>query len=102
MNPYHLLGISEIAGDEEIRSAYLEAIKASPPERDAERFAELTRAYESIKDERARYLHILFNRDCPGESPIDVLVRWARVRGGAPRPLPADAMQDFLRKCHKK
>ena len=102
MNPFHLLGIRETAGNEEIRRAYIEAIKLYPPERDAARFAELTRAYESIKDERARYEYVLFNRDCPGDSPLDVLVRWARVRGNVPRPLSADAMKDFLRKCNKR
>lgn len=101
MNPFHLLGIKETDGDEEIRRAYLEAIKATPPERDAGSFAELTRAYESIKDERARYEYILFNKDCPGDSPLDALVRWARVRGRVPRPLPFDAMKDFLRKCSR-
>jgi len=102
MNPFHLLGIPEIADDEEIRHAYLDAIKAAPPERDADRFAKLTRAYESIKDERARYKYILLNKDCPGDSPLDALVQWARMRGGAPRPLPADAMKEFLRKCSKR
>jgi preprotein translocase subunit Sec63 len=102
MNPFHMLGVGENTGNEEIRRAYLDAIKAAPPERDAERFAELTRAYESIKDERARYEYILFNQDCPGDSPLDALVRWARVRGGVPRPLPSDAMKDFLRKCNKR
>lgn len=102
MNPFHLLGIKETAGDEEIRHAYLDAIKAAPPERDADRFAELTRAYESVRDERARNEYILLNRDSPGDSPLDTLVRWACVRGGVPRPLPLDAMKDFLRKCGKR
>jgi curved DNA-binding protein CbpA len=101
MNPFHVLGVGVEAGDAEIRRAYLDAIKAAPPERDPERFAELTRAYESIKDEKRRYAHILLNADCPGDSPLDALVRWSRVRGAVPRPLPADAMRDFLRKCNK-
>jgi DnaJ-class molecular chaperone len=102
MNPFHLLGVARTACDEEIRSAYLGAIKESPPERDARRFAELTRAYESIKDERSRFEYILFNRDCSGNSPLDSLVRRASARGDAPPPLPFDAMMDFLRKCNKK
>jgi curved DNA-binding protein CbpA len=99
MNPFHLLGVKKTAGDDEIRRAYLDAIKAAPPEQDPERFAELTRAYESIRTERARYEHLLFNRDCPGDSPLDALIRRARVRVGVPRPLPFDAMKDYLRKC---
>ena len=102
MNPFHLLGIKDTAGDEEIRRAYLEAIKAAPPERNTELFAELTRAYESIKDERSRHAYILFNRNCPGDSPLDTLVRWAHAGGCVPCPLSLDAMKEFLRKCNKR
>jgi curved DNA-binding protein CbpA len=100
MNPFHLLGVEETADDEEIRRTYLDAVKSCPPERDGERFAALTRAYDTVKDKRSRCEYILFNRECPGDSPLDALVQWARVRT-VPRPIPFEAMKDFLRKCGK-
>ena len=51
---YRLLGVGEDAGDEEIRRAYLDLVKQFPPEKHAERFKRITRAYEALKDKRAR------------------------------------------------
>ena len=98
MNPYTILGVGPSAGDHEIRRAYIEAIKQAPPDVDPERFAVLNRAYESIKDEKSRHKYALFNKECPGDSPLDALVRNARLQS-PPRPLPLDAMKEFLRKC---
>lgn len=100
MNPYRVLGVTREAGDKEIRQAYLEAIRQASPETDPQRFAALSCAYEKIKDERSRHRYTLFNEECPGDSPIDAIVRQARLQG-PPRPLPMDAMKEFLRKCSK-
>lgn len=51
---YRLLGVDETAGDKEIRRAYLDLVKKFPPEKHADQFKRITRAYEALKDKRAR------------------------------------------------
>ena len=52
--PYLVLGLSPSATQEEIRQRYLELIRTHPPSRDAERFQQISAAYEAVKDERTR------------------------------------------------
>ena len=74
-NPYRLLGVPPTADDETIRHAYLAAIRRCPPERDAGRFAALRTAYESVRDERRRLKHELFDAQMPTlEELFDALV----------------------------
>jgi curved DNA-binding protein CbpA len=47
---YQVLGVSLDAGDDEIRRRYLELVRRHPPDRDPERFAEIRRAYEELRD----------------------------------------------------
>lgn len=96
MNPYLVLGVPSEANDQTIRQAYLNAIKESPPETNPKRFQAVSQAYEKIKDQESRHRHILFNRDCPASSPLDVLARYASHRRRLD-PLPFDAMKEFLR-----
>jgi hypothetical protein len=100
MNPYVILGVSSEVGDAAIRNAYLESIKLATPEKDPRRFQQLTEAYEKIKDESQRYRHELFNKDTPGTSPLDVLVRRLHWQPAVP-PLTLDAMKELLRACSK-
>jgi len=51
---YRLLGVREGADDGEIRGAYLDLVKQFPPERYPDRFKQITRAYEALKDRRSR------------------------------------------------
>jgi len=51
---YRLLGVGEGADDGEIRSSYLDLVKKFPPERHPDRFKQITRAYEALKDKRSR------------------------------------------------
>ncbi len=64
-DPYKVLGIARGAGDAAVRAAYLTAVRISPPERDAERFAQLHRAYDAVSTHRARLAHDLFDRQPP-------------------------------------
>jgi curved DNA-binding protein CbpA len=98
MNPYRMLGVQSTAGDADIRRAYLDALKVASPDSDPERFAALNRAYECIKDEKQRFMYAIKNMECPGDSPLDALMRNSRLQG-TPRPLKLDAMKQFLRKC---
>jgi curved DNA-binding protein CbpA len=99
MNPYLVLDLQADADDPAIRQAYLKAIKESPPEADPKRFQAVSQAYEKIKDQEHRHLHILFDHDCPANSPLDVLPRYASHR--RLDPLPFDAMKEFLRSMSK-
>ncbi len=54
--PYETLGISETAGEEEIRKAYLALLRRHPPERDPEGFKTIRKAYAAIEDGAKRRL----------------------------------------------
>lgn len=100
MNPYLVLGVPRHSDDQGIRRAYLEAIKEATPETHPTRFQALVAAYEQIKDETSRHRHALFNRECPGDSPVDAFLRHVRT-APRPAPLPFEAMKEFLRLCSK-
>lgn len=63
MDPYSILGVARGAGEKDIKSAYRKLAKELHPDRNkdkpnaAERFSEITRAYDllSDKDKRARF-----------------------------------------------
>ncbi len=64
-DPYRLLGVDETANDETIRAAYLAAVRASPPERDRQRFEQVRAAFAAVASERQRLAHALFNTQVP-------------------------------------
>ena len=74
---YFKLGMSPEASDEEIRTRYIELVKCHTPEKDPQRFREITAAYEAVKDFRKR----LVARYLPPENHMDaeqVLTELAR------------------------
>ena len=64
-DPYLLLGVPADADDAAIRAAYLAALRACPPERDARRFEQIRTAYEAIATAKARLEHELFSTTAP-------------------------------------
>jgi curved DNA-binding protein CbpA len=60
LSSYFILGLELNATDEEIRKRYLELIKQYTPEKDPDRFQDITNAYEQIKTPRARIRGKLF------------------------------------------
>ena len=52
--PYEMLGIDETASIDEIRRAYLENVKLSPPEKDPQGFKAIRKAYGLLKDKAKR------------------------------------------------
>lgn len=81
-DPYRHLGLSEGAGDDEIRAAYLAAVRACPPERDRQRFEQVRAAYETIADEPRRLAHALFDAAAPtaGELVEALSAQWQPAR----------------------
>jgi DnaJ-class molecular chaperone len=60
MNPFTVLGLEETADDEAIRTAYLAALRLSPPDRDPEGFRRIRDAYEALRDKEHRLALRLF------------------------------------------
>jgi DnaJ-class molecular chaperone len=60
LTPYLVLGVPPDAADDQVRKRYLQLVRAHPPGKDPERFQEIARAYESVKDERARVRTTIF------------------------------------------
>ncbi len=84
--PYLVLGLSPSATGGEIRRRYLELVRAHRPGEDAERFQQITAAYEALKDDRARVRTALFGTAGYGdfEVVLDALVRARLERRRAP------------------
>lgn len=74
---YKMLGVEEGADDQTIRRAYLELVKKFSPERHPDQFKRITRAFEGVKDRRAR-------------------VRSKLMGTSAAYSLWSDALEDFL------
>jgi len=90
-SPYQILGVAEQASDAEIKLAYLEQIKACPPDRDQNRFQQIQTAYESIRDLDSRLQHALFTLP---EANFNALLDRAFKQESAFQAMPAD---DFLK-----
>jgi curved DNA-binding protein CbpA len=66
-NPYEVLGIPQSASSDEIRRAYLEGVRRSPPERDPEGFKAIRAAYGFLKEaEKRRSLDLNLFRQASG------------------------------------
>ena len=60
LTPYLIVDLSPDASDGEIRRQYLRLVREHPPGKDPKRFEGIARAYEAVKDERARVRSRLF------------------------------------------
>lgn len=92
-DPFYVLGVDPEAGDEEIRTAYLERVRAYPPDRAPEQFERIRDAYEALKDPRARVLHLLQSLD--PEIPFPSLLKESQKKRHLVGPDPwLDAMRE--------
>jgi curved DNA-binding protein CbpA len=53
-DPFTVLGVTEDAGDDQIKQRYLALVRAFPPDREPERFQAYRAAYEALRDQRKR------------------------------------------------
>lgn len=88
-DPYLILGLPPGTDDAAVRAAYLEGVRRYPPERDAERFAAVRRAYEALASERARLAHSLFDHEAPTR---DAILHRLAVQGTPRRPAAAQLL----------
>lgn len=66
------LNLNPSASDEAIRRRYLELVREFPPERAPQRFAEIRKAYDELRDPVERVRRRLFMEDRPED--LDVLM----------------------------
>ena len=77
-DPYEILGLAPDSDDEAIRRRYLELVRKYPPEHYPERFADVRKAYESLRDLNTRLRYRLFEAG-KGES-IEALIEEVQCR----------------------
>ena len=71
---YTILGVNETSTDDNIKQAYLDAVRNNPPDRDAVKFREIRTAYESIATHKDRLRYELFDTSTPDSIEIAELV----------------------------
>jgi len=98
MNPYGILNVSIHATDEEIRNAYLAAIRRNPPEANAEAFQAIVDASNSLKDERARLRHHL-GLGAPSALTVAQAVIQDQLYSANFAPPSESEFRSFLRSC---
>jgi preprotein translocase subunit Sec63 len=86
MDPTEVLGVSQDAGEEEIRTAYVRKVKEHPPDRSPEEFERIRDAYASLRDPRRRMRDTLVSVDpvAPLASIIELPARPRRFAGPQP------------------
>lgn len=94
LDPYHTLGISRSANDEEIRIAWSQRIRQYPPEQDPHRFKQIQQAFEILQNRHKRLEFDLFNTDAPER---DDLLDLALLQGEVEKP-----NAETLRQCLKR
>ena len=75
-DPWEILGVSKEAGDEEIRRAYLDRIKACPPSQDPDRAERIRGAFDLLRDPLRRAERSVLFAD--PEAPLASLLRGER------------------------
>ena len=62
-NPWTILGVDLNADDRQVRAAYLQKVKAFPPDRAPEQFERVRDAYEQLRDPRRRGRSMILSAD---------------------------------------
>jgi DnaJ-class molecular chaperone len=115
-DPYKVLGVKQDAGADEIKAAWRSLAKAVHPDHNrndptaTERFAEIGRAYETLKDpqKRGRYDQLLRMAEAKGQSPAQTILqqreaaREAAERARAARANAERIMEELARANARK
>jgi len=99
-DPYIILALDRKTTDEEVRKAYLEAIRICPPEKDAKMFQQIQSAYDAIKTHRQRLQRELFNYQLP--SPEDLIAQAASNSTMSPQRPSLANFQALLHRSTKE
>jgi len=84
-DPFAVLGIAPDADDEAVRAAWLRAVRAFPPERDAEAFERVRNAWDELRDPRRRAERLLHADPRASLAALaDALPRARRFAGPGP------------------
>ena len=71
-DPYAILGLEPGVSEADVRRRYLELVRQHPPDRAGDRFTEIHRAYEELRDPAVRLESQLFDLD-KGEGMAGIL-----------------------------
>jgi len=99
-DPYIILSLDRKTTDEEVRKAYLEAIRLYPPEKDTEVFQQIQIAYDDIKTHRLRLQRELFHYQLP--SPEDLVAQAASHSSTSPQRPTLANFQALLNRSTKE
>jgi len=91
--PYTLLGVTEQATDTQIKQAYLQKVRDSPPDRDQALFQQIQKAFETIKDAKSRLAYALFTIPA---ADFNALLSLAFRTEEPGKPLRADDFMSLL------
>ncbi len=95
-DPYTILGLErQKVSDEDVRQAYINAIRLCPPENNADAFQRVQAAYDAIKTKRQRIKHDLFDYQFP--SAEDIIAQAARHSTEIPGRPSLASIQALLR-----
>jgi curved DNA-binding protein CbpA len=85
-NPWTVLDVSMEADDDQIRAAYLEKVKAFPPDRCGDQFQKIRDAYAQLKDhyQRSKWLILGSSSEAPLESLLAESPQQRRYLGPEP------------------
>lgn len=95
---YFKLGVSPEASDEEIRARYIELVKRHTPEKDPQRFRDITAAYEAVKDLRKR----LAARYLPPEHHMDAELVLTELVRSIVRERNRVGLKDLIRESMRR
>jgi curved DNA-binding protein CbpA len=80
LDPYQVLGVNPAASEEAVRAAYLEKVKAHPPDSAPAEFERVRDAYDALRDPRRRARAALL--------ALDPRAPFAALLEGRPSPRP--------------
>lgn len=79
MDPFLVLNVDVAATDQQVRQAYLAALKTASPEHHPVRFRAINSAYNSIQHERERLEYQLFGHKEEAHLPEEILDQAVQV-----------------------